>query len=828
MKLTLALDQHCTPNVAYFLPSIGTETPSEHAKLAGPAAAPFVKLWKKWFSKVSGLNPRREDVRAAMQSSFVTAVSIAQDRYWESTLKPKSSDDKEDKANSFDTFLKPFHCMVPEYWLAAGLGTMKPKMSPAVLVSMSTEPGNLGTFKFILQPARQMKSFEVEQKYKDKAEKLCREMLKKGIRWRGCTPPNPEWRGKLVRWKESTNEFTLDGVPWEKARCIKTMVAMTRNPDISIFVDLLPNFGDFESELRRLLFYIGHYQSVVKLPSISKSGGGTKQMVMFEDIHTFKYLMNICRWWPSALIHVSGVHFKSPFPPLLWKIADCVRCTLNNPPNKEWFMGDESKTVSTNIAWVSDTTMRWAASLAVLLGPETLNIPDIWRIIAGYYVNGNSSPWGLIEQKVPRRRHVHQISAIEELMERRSLDFRSHYIWIPAGSGKTDIQIGFWQRLQQEGKLPDYIVICTTASAFQSTIDECNLYTGLSVRVLDVTRVKRPDSIELLRIKNPKKEMPKHSVIIVEHDMVRSCMDILMPIMPRSVFLLDEVHKAYNDTQRSNCLLQLLAAAAEAPMMTGTAVIDSNVTKLATFLEFVVPFEVTPGNFFMAVNSVISKTDIVEFKFDIQNHRLVAKLTADEQKQFQELMPPALGGLNDNATSRTKTAGEAICNVAADREIVKFIGDFDVKLNGGVFVAAETAAHAKRLTTALVSKGMPNNRILMLSRDVSINLTPDNLKTVHPDVHVVITTKGHSTGYNLSRFHTMVYRPYKCNEGNMIQLRARLTRYRQRSKVIDYYVAVDVSRLPTTCSKRQPTHSCVVGDRISRPTRRPPHFCPKC
>ena len=69
----------------------------------------------------------------------------------------------------------------------------------------------------------------------------------------------------------------------------------------------------------------------------------------------------------------------------------------------------------------------------------------------------------------------------------------------------------------------------------------------------------------------------KHRITLIEHDHLRRCAEDLSRLAPETVFIIDEVHKAMNNSQRTDCALLLSHICRQFVAFTGTPIVDTKV-----------------------------------------------------------------------------------------------------------------------------------------------------------------------------------------------------------------------------------------------------------
>ncbi len=354
----------------------------------------------------------------------------------------------------------------------------------------------------------------------------------------------------------------------------------------------------------------------------------------------------------------------------------------------------------------------------------------------------------------------------------------------------TRISLDFINFLISQKELPPYVIFSLPNVAMKSVGDEILNY-GFEIEVLSPTKgTPKNHPFPDLIVKG---EIPNKNVItLVKHDDLRLCIGGLSTLSGRFFFIMDEVHKALNNTLRTNASVQLASLATGVIAMTGTLVVDTNVDKLIPWLKQVVPFEVNKKNFWTAANSMVAK--LVNTGIKVYINEVMAEFSWDESEAYIQLVSPAIGGVNSSTTAGELKKAEKICYQACTRMMVKQIGRLLKKLiplkNGGVMVVAKDSTHQRELLEGCIEDININRKdIFVMEKGASINLTDTTVKEKKVrDYFVVIVTIRQAEGYNLSRLKAMVTSVYPSNEATRTQIEGRINRRGQTAKKLKYYV----------------------------------------
>lgn len=332
--------------------------------------------------------------------------------------------------------------------------------------------------------------------------------------------------------------------------------------------------------------------------------------------------------------------------------------------------------------------------------------------------------------------------------------------------------------------MPRYVVYTLPSSAIKSIIHEIQAF-GFAANLIVPT--KNANAHPLIKhVKRPgKSDVDEFTVNLIEHDHLRLCEESLSAIAPQAVFIIDEVHKALNETKRTSVALSLSHLAEEFIALTGTPIIDSNTYKLIWWLEQIVPFEVNERNFWVAANGMVAKK--VNTGVLVEREEVIAKMESAEKEKYLKLVPPGLGGKNGNFSNHDLSSALQLCYEACTKDMVELTYKC-VKEGKGVMLVAHTVSHQTKLQRGLIQKGIKESDIFLLSAGNSIFLTDDTVKEKKEhDYKVVITTIRKSEGYTLTRLNVMITCVYPSNNATREQIEGRINRIGQKSKSVSFY-----------------------------------------
>ena len=267
---------------------------------------------------------------------------------------------------------------------------------------------------------------------------------------------------------------------------------------------------------------------------------------------------------------------------------------------------------------------------------------------------------------------------------------------------------------------------------------------------------------------------------LIEHDHLRLCENVLTKYAPESFFVVDEVHKTLNDTKRTSVALEISHLSLDFVVLTGTPVIDSNTYKLIGWLKQVVQYEVNTKNFWVAANSMIAKK--VNTGVTVVSEEIVAPFTKAEEKKYNQLVPPSLGGSNVKPSFGEWKEASDICYEASNKEMV--IQTMNILQDGrGVMLVSKDKTHQQVLYNLLQKHGLKSSDIYILQGGDSISLTDEDVADGKiPDYSVVIVPIKKAEGYTLTRLSAMVTSVYPSNNATREQIAGRINRISQKSK----------------------------------------------
>lgn len=372
----------------------------------------------------------------------------------------------------------------------------------------------------------------------------------------------------------------------------------------------------------------------------------------------------------------------------------------------------------------------------------------------------------------------YQTESVEALVNAHTIGRRGSFINIETGRGKTKIVLEYLKWLLHNDALPDYVVYTLPGSAMESVIAEIVTF-GMEYAIINPLKTKlkpSPHTPRIIRECIPK----KFHITLIEHDHLRLCAP-LADYMPDAIFIFDEVHKALRESLRTDHGLQLSNLAVEFIAMTGTPIIDSNTYRLMWWLSQISPFEVTEKNFFVSAAGMISKRSVLHS--EVMRREIYVPMTPKEEREYAKLVPPALGGTNNNPRHEDFANAFDMCYRVVTR------GMIDDLLQKRSFVVAKDRNHQTVIVNQLVSRGIPISDIFVIGNGNSIFFTDETVDAkITPDYRYVITTQQYSSGYTLTRLSHMTTSVYPSNQATREQLDGRINRIGQKAKTLEYTI----------------------------------------
>ncbi|PRP86722.1 hypothetical protein PROFUN_02871 [Planoprotostelium fungivorum] len=773
MPISHLIDQHCSPSVALYYDPEVVEDISKKEKVK--TSAVFAPLFKKLFGQVTGVNFRRnsrEDSGEFEEKSFVLATRRAQKRFWDSNRPEKVEPVPIEEENC-----EKFRVKLDDSWLAGLVGGIELPGRPTAIGTL--RPGDVTQIVAVRKPSRDMSEPIISSQREAEAIEQMKKILRtEGLAMNQAIPPDDSLKnmrlftcedeeeeydgaGQYYRLKDSRGNFRT----WEEACTLDVRVpylptydVITRHPlDIGVtpsqgmmeraelqlddlITDMMSREGG-ESVIRRLLTYVDTFGRRVQWARIGRSGAGLEESVVLQDVRSFRLACTISHLFPSALYYSRGQANQPGFvvdcPPLLWRVCKRIKGKLEENSERD----------------------------------RSVEFPELKD-------KRKYTPWS------------HQLSTSSDMWTQYKRGKRGIFLVLPPGLGKTFIVLSFIQQMQKEEGLPDYIIFSTPQSAMNSVINEI---TSFNLKVNVVLPVSKAESdlskLPGVRISSKSPLLRKGMVNLIEHDHLRRCEEELISVSSDSIFIMDEVHKAMNDTKRSSVALQATLLSRFFVALTGTPVVDDNIYKLARWLRQIVDFEVNSKNFWAAAAELITRSTSTGIRVELHVEEL--EMPEEKEREYKKLMPVSLGGHNQNASSGDLRRAVMTCYDVITTTMVERVRELLREGEKGVFLVARDAQHQTEMSERLQKSerqggaGLKSKDIFLIENRQSIFITQEEVDHKRlPAYKVVITTVRKCEGYTVTYFNWMITSVYPSNQSQRTQLMGRLNRLSQKSPVI--------------------------------------------
>ena len=747
MPLCHCVDQHWAPGlVHYFDPTFVYKISKGHSTML-----PFQPLFNLIWDESSGINPRRMtlDWKRFEKKPVIKQIRRAQRLY----LLAKQGEHKE-RIKSDETFTLRY--TLDDSWLSGMIGAIEIKANrklkhPAMLVTLSTD--NPLRLLAIRRPSRNMSEEPLSPEAEEMAIEIAKTRLKIGISLNKTKAPAPILENCTLVLEEMRYVIRKSDrripIPWDTIKKLSIDLPLL-DPMNDWTIDKALTYTSVGVEkkakeklnkliratpleiVRHALIYLSTFGSSIEMNRVSRDGGGTYKAVSINDVATYQFLLRISSIYPAALSPAlfKPSTFTVPVGPLLWIIRQYI-----TQYTSEGEVGDKGWT---NVKFKDEQRILW----------------------------------------------THQREMVDDMIKNKKAGNKGNFIWVPVGLGKTLSVLTYLQYLKEHNQLPTYIIYTLPQSAIKSIIQEIR-YFDVPINVIIPLKNNKKHAARYSGVRVSQNCRPRpYTINLIEHDYLRRCDEILLGFASRSFLIVDEVHKTLNDTKRTTVALELAHLSHDFVVLTGTPVIDNDTHKLIGWLKQVVPFEVNSKNFWSAANSMIAKTVNTGVKVDDED--IAARFTVEEERKYNLLVPPALGGSNTNPTYEDWLEATTICYQACNRRMVKLTLQI-IKKKRGVMLVARNSKHQQLLYKILLEKKIKPRDIYILGSGDSIFLTDEavNEGKIH-GYKVVIVPQRKAEGYTLTYLSAMVTSVYPSNNATREQLRGRINRISQKRKSILY------------------------------------------
>jgi hypothetical protein len=726
MPLYHFIDQHCCPNFAYFY---------------NYRILPFGKTFDLVFKNITGINPRKKDID--LKDPFVTETKNAQRLFGKWMFKEKEEEKEEEKKNEEkeknETY--PLDHILSDDFIPGLIGTLEIKGALATLKR------NDDSFSIVAikKPSRDSEDSTLSDDRYEKVIEIVKEKLQEGIKIK-ISP----FKGQIIKFSNvetlEIKNITINNIKWKKIKQLHFDIPYLSNINLTlnnaiintsngIMIDAFTQLDQLLKLedlliIKRLVMYLSTKQEYIEMNKISRDGAGINHSVSVLDVEVFQLLLKISMLFSFALKPSSICQFKITNSFLLWNIKD--------------------------------------------------------HIIKNYItVNFNKLKYNIKKSSsFNQRKHwEHQTISINGLIKEHNSGQKGHFIWIPVGMGKTDIVFSFLLYLNERKELPLNTIYTLPQSAMKSIINEAINF-GFNVRIIVPIKEKQKpiDGVEIIQSCSfkPNTDINQYTITLIEHDHLRLCESELIKISSQSIFIIDEVHKALNDTKRTTTALEMSRLSLEFIALTGTPVIDSKIYKLMWWLEQIVPFQLNNDNFFVAINNMISQK--VNTGIKVVRIEVPVIMEGKILEKYQKLVPGTLGGSNKNPSHDDLKKATDICYKLCFQKMVELTNEKIEEEKKHIMVVSKNSDNQQYFKEHI------NGNIFIIEKKDSIFLTDENVESGKvEDYDAIITTIKKSEGYTLTRCDTLISSIYPSNNATREQLEGRINRLGSNFKTVFYY-----------------------------------------
>lgn len=734
MPLLQCIDHHSFADIGYFLP---LELDSHYSLASAPFAPTFRRLWQE----VSSRNPRRGPMPNEADS-YVQQARTAQNHLW--LLKSGAI---QTPRPLLDSGTYDFQYTLDQSWIAGLVGPMD--FTVAGLSAMVVlRCDNIYELTAVKRPSREAKELpELKEEEKSRILRLGYRCLRAGVAFKRVPASLPLLQGARI-YMLGPDEVGSAETPGEYSTFDLEYVIQDRTGRrLQLDHALTINFS--------LSLHANPYHGTTPPDPIEWAVKTAGCGVAVQADETLDEIL--CKTSPEvlsrSLTYLQGYRSEIRLHKISREGDGIDYAVVHEDVGAFGFLA--------SVACLYPAALQLQAQ-----GFVVKNGPLLWTIrdkLAAFF--GRMKRVAVPPKIVPDQRRLweHQEDALKAMIHRRMLGRRGHLIWIPVGMGKTLIFLRYLAHLVETGRCPEFIVYSLPPSAVDSIQRELDSH-QLPHRLLD------------MRQKGRIRSLAPSCVNLVLHDHMRmGGLDAEMKAKaPRTLFVIDEFHKAMSKTIRTSIALDLIRLSADFVGMTGTLIKDTNVDELVSWLEQVVDFEVTESNYWVAVGALVSKK--VSTHVAVERIHLEARF--EKPQAYYSLVPPTLGG---TAAGLDLKGALRYCMEAQTSLLVEQTLHF-LKEGEGVFLVAKDLRHQEELAR-LLSVGSradakePAYKIHLLTSATPITLTPKDPS----DVRVVITTTRLAEGYTLTKFRVMLTGVYFSNQATREQLEGRINRIGQPS-----------------------------------------------
>lgn len=592
--------------------------------------------------------------------------------------------------------------------------------------------------------------------------------------------------------------------------------------------------------LRNSLRFLDTFNKNIKMNTITRDGGSETEIVLFNDIETFQFLHELCLCAPSAIIPSNDnvMKFKSNSVLLLQHINEIIKNQLNESTDNDVFnwqkQGQKIPQDNIDNAYSDNEEKRKLY--------EGKNIFDMIEPL-------DYRTYKIIDfesEKLDKEIH-YQEDTIKEM--KPNIDKKGNILWITPGLGKTNITLWYLKQLFDLNRLPKYIVYTLPEGAIDTVITQL---LNFNIKVKRLSPLIGSINKSYTKI-DSMSDIPKHLIgekgysvssskdandvcvpnevdgggiepgcfNVIEHDHLikMSCDSEIMNLGNDLLFIVDELHKALNNSGRTGAIYSIAKVCKEFIGLTGTLIKDVQTDKLLKWYRLLLNYPINENNIYVAQTAVITKlfrTDVNVIysepeKIEYKNWNKY--ITQEKIDKYKKITLHKYDGDNKEKNINLEESHNISYEIAFGRmvektkELLNFCncpickkGQKDqTPITGTNHVMIITANKEQQIMVADLlydeGRGIDKKYILLINKYnnkkgypyiASPNIT-DKIKDEginingqkYQDFKVVITILTKCEGYNLTRFGNVITTYYTGNIGDKIQMNLRVNRLGQ-------------------------------------------------
>jgi hypothetical protein len=730
MPLVQCIDQHTLTSIAHLYPY-------EVVKALGSYPELFRQIWQQ----VTGINPRKPQYAnfdfMTNNNPFFIQTRQAQSLMWLSQTATPLPLKESNQSITIEYTLDPS-------WLASFIGSVEIRVGHTTAITM-INPNDLFSYESIKRPSRD-KSGEAELTEVEKqiAIDSFKEMLRKGLPFANVPDTLSMFKGGIVYLTHDDTEYViaLNGqiTSWDDAiRLQLTFPVHQITPPTNYLSHAMTTTG-------KGIVLQGPLSSVKKIYTLEELSPIFMNYIRSLPVIVLQRFMMYLTYNSEIELHHIG------------RTGDAVKLTVVVEDTAV------NELCSTICVWYPGALVKTKSKYLVKTGPLLWSLKQLISNHILSFVTINKNEWQIQPNRDTRPLWDHQVDAVENLLLSR-FQKKTRILYIPPGLGKSLIVATYVLRLIQAGTMSKYCLLTLPQSALVTVQHEFTLL-GIPSIHLDLRATS----------KTPKELVP-YQVSIVHHDHLRLLdLDVVKNMASDMVFIVDEFHKAYNDTKRTSAALEIAYLCNDTICMSGTIIKDTNLEAIMIWLSQAVNFEVTSKNFWVALSSIIARK--IDTKIVVERLVLEAPMNDDERNRYYKVVPSNLGGTSNKIDFKEAVA---ISYEAISREIIQLVMWHLEAGEIGVFVVARNIEHQHWLEAQFKARGVQD--IVLIGKGYTVNLLPEDRFKPHYS-KICITTMNHVEGYNATLYRILIMGVYFSNEASRYQVECRINRISQTSPTI--------------------------------------------